>query len=224
MEEKVRIAPSILAADLLSLGEVLSQISSEVDLLHLDIMDGHFVPNLSFGPKLASDIRKRFHSEFLLEVHLMVDQPSHWASIFAEKGGDIIIFHWEAEKHPLRLIRSIKGRGKKAGIAFNPATLWEEAKLILPELDYVLVMSVDPGFSGQSFIPWIISKIETLREYRDKEGLSFEIVVDGGVNAENASLLRKAGATVLVGGASIFYADDPVRAIRALRGDRVDVR
>ncbi len=224
MEEKVKIAPSILAADFLSLGKALSLIRGEVELLHLDIMDGHFVPNLSFGPKLVSDIKKRFASEFLLEVHLMVECPSYWAEIFARNGGDIIIFHWEAERHPLRLIRSIKDLGKKAGIAFNPATLWENAELILPEVDYVLIMSVDPGFSGQSFIPWIVPKVRSLREFRDDRGLCFEIVVDGGVNPKNAALLKEAGATVLVGGASVFYADDPVKAIRALRGDRVNVK
>ncbi|MCS7233293.1 MAG: ribulose-phosphate 3-epimerase [Synergistetes bacterium] len=218
MEKRVKVAPSILAADILNLGEALRKIENELDLLHVDIMDGHFVPNLSFGPKLVEDIKKKFNS-FLLEVHLMVENPSFWVDRFIESGGDILIFHWEAERHPLRLIRSIKEKGKKAGIAFNPATLWESAKFILTEIDYVLMMSVDPGFSGQSFISWVLEKIKSLREFRDKEGLGFEIVVDGGVNSSNALALREAGATVLVGGASVFCSDDPIAAIKVLRGD-----
>lgn len=218
MEKGVKIAPSILAADMLSLGESISVVAKEADLLHIDVMDGHFVPNISFGPKLIADIKRRFPS-LPLEVHLMVEEPSFWVDRFIESGGDILIFHWEAERHPLRLLRSIREKGKKGGIAFNPATMWESAELILPEVDYVLIMSVDPGFSGQSFIPWVLSKVRSIRRFRDERKLKFEIVVDGGVNLENACHLREAGATVLVGGASIFYGDDPLRAIRALRGE-----
>ncbi len=218
MEKRVKVAPSILAANLLNLGETLSKIEKEADLLHIDIMDGHFVPNLSFGPKLVSDIKRSF-PELLLEVHLMVEDPSFWVERFIEHGADILIFHWEAERHPLRLIRSIKEKSKKGGLAFNPATMWESATLILPEVDYVLMMSVDPGFSGQSFIPWVVSKVESIRKFRDERGLCFEIVVDGGITPFNAPLLREAGATVLVGGASVFYESDPVLAIKALRGE-----
>ncbi|KUK13199.1 MAG: ribulose-phosphate 3-epimerase [Synergistetes bacterium] len=218
MGETIKVAPSILAANTLRLGEELSKIEKEIDLLHVDIMDGHFVPNLSFGPKLVKDIKESFPL-LPLEIHLMVENPGFWVDRFAESGGDILIFHWEVEKHPLRLIRSIKEAGKKSGVAFNPATLWEEAKLILHEVDYVLMMSVEPGFSGQTFIPWVLDKVRSIREFRDRENLCFEIVVDGGVGPSNASQLRKAGATVLVGGASIFQNRDPVSVIRALRGD-----
>lgn len=218
MEERVKVAPSILAADILKLEEALYKIEKEIDLLHIDIMDGHFVPNLSFGPKLVEDIKRKF-SSLPLEIHLMVEDPSFWVSRFMESGGDILIFHWEAERHPLRLIRSIKEKGRKPGLAFNPATLWESARLILPEVDYVLIMSVDPGFSGQSFISWTLEKVRSLRRFRDDMGLSFEIVVDGGVGPSNAPALREAGATVLVGGASVFCNEDPVAVIKALRGD-----
>lgn len=218
MGERVKVAPSILAANTLRLKEEVAKVEREIDLLHVDIMDGHFVPNLSFGPMLVRDLKREFPS-LPLEIHLMVESPSFWVDRFAESGGDILIFHWEIERHPLRLIKSIRGMGKKAGIAFNPATMWEEARLILHEIDYVLMMSVEPGFSGQSFIPWVLNKVRSLRDFRDKEGLSFEIVVDGGVGPQNAPSLREAGATILVGGASVFQSEDPISVVRALRGD-----
>jgi len=189
------------------------------DRLHLDIMDGHFVPNLTFGPGVVSSLRKKVNLPF--EAHLMMDNPEKWVDAFVLAGCDLIIPHIETSFHADRLINSIKERGIKAGIALNPSTPLCDLEYILPKLDLVLLMTVNPGFGGQDFIPGVLSKIRDLKQMGREKKLSFEIEVDGGINQNTAKKVVEAGATVLVVGTAIFNAPDPEKAILELKGIKI---
>ncbi|SDM63782.1 ribulose-phosphate 3-epimerase [Fictibacillus solisalsi] len=213
----IKVAPSILSADFSKLGEeVRVADESGADYIHIDVMDGHFVPNITMGPLVVNAIRPL--TDLTFDVHLMIENPDQYIPNFAEAGADIITVHVEACPHLHRTIQLIKEHGKKAGVVLNPATPIDTIKHVLPELDLVLIMSVNPGFGGQSFIHESLSKIKELRTLIDEKGLDVEIEVDGGVNAETARLCEKAGATVLVAGSAIYGKKDIKGAIQAIRG------
>lgn len=214
----IKIAPSILSADFANLGRDIERLSDwKADWIHFDVMDGHFVPNMSFGPVLCSAIRPL--TKLPVDVHLMVNEPSRFFDWFVKAGADIITFHAEAEPHIHRSLQHLHERGVKAGVVLNPGTPAVAVKEVLPYCDLVLVMSVNPGFGGQKFIPESLSKIAELRSMIDERGLATEIEVDGGVNPETAKLCVQAGATVLVAGSAVFSAPDQKEMIRQLRGE-----
>lgn len=215
----IKIAPSILASDFGNLGrDVRSLTDWQADWVHFDVMDGHFVPNLSFGPPILASIRPL--TKLPIDVHLMVEEPARFIPWFLDAGADIITVHVEAEKHLHRSLQQIHEAGRKAGIVLNPGTPAIAAKEVLPFCDLVLVMSVNPGFGGQKFIPESVEKIAELRQMIDARGLATEIEVDGGINPEAARLCINAGATVLVAGSAVFQAKDPAGMIRELRCDK----
>lgn len=209
------IAPSVLSADFLHLGrdiEMLNQ--SQAEWIHLDIMDGLFVPNISFGLPVVQAIRKA--TTKTLDVHLMIEQPERYITAFADAGADILTLHYEASRHLHRAMQQIRDAGMKAGVVLNPHTPVELLCDLLPYLDLVLLMSVNPGFGGQKFIPQILDKTVRLKKMIEKRGLDVMIEVDGGVNGENAKALFDAGADALVAGSYVFGSKDPVQTIQTL--------
>ena len=212
----IKIAPSILSADFSNLGRDIVSLSDwNADWIHFDVMDGHFVPNMSFGPPILSAIRPL--TKLPIDVHLMVEEPSRFIPWFQKAGADIITIHVEAEKHLHRALQQIHEGGCKAGVVLNPGTPAVAVKEVLPYCDLVLVMSVNPGYGGQKFIPESLEKISELRRMIDSRGLKTEIEVDGGINPETAKLCIEAGATVLVAGSAVFLANDPKDMIHQLR-------
>lgn len=210
------IAPSLLSADFARLAEEVKAVeSAKADLLHLDVMDGRFVPNITFGPLVISAIRP--HTSLPFDVHLMIVEPSRYIEEFAKAGADWICVHAEAETHLHRTITRIKELGKKAGVALNPHTPLEMVEYLLSELDFVLIMTVNPGFGGQKFIPQVLKKIERLRKMIDERGLKTLIEVDGGINKETAKDVISAGADILVAGTAVFKEKDYRIAIEVLR-------
>lgn len=210
------IAPSLLAADFLHLQTECNMLNeSQADWFHLDIMDGRFVPNISYGPMLVNFFRKT--TSKTCDVHLMIEEPERYAQEFKNAGADILTVHYEACTHLHRNIQQIKSLGMKAGVALNPHTPVELLKDILQDIDVVLLMSVNPGFGGQSFIPHTINKIKRMREMIDEQLLNVTIEIDGGVTLDNAKLIIDAGADVLVAGSTVFRSPDPIATIAALK-------
>lgn len=211
----VKIAASLLRTDFSCLYEEIRKVEKEADSLHFDIMDGHFVPNITFGPEVVASLRERVNLPF--EIHLMVENPEEWIIPFARAGGDLITIHMETSYHLDRLINLIKKEEKKVGIALNPATPLCGLEYVLSQLDLVLAMTVNPGFGAQDFLPSVLPKIKNLRRMAKEQGLSFEIEVDGGINEDTAGQVIEAGSSTLVVGTAIFEASEPREAIRRLK-------
>jgi ribulose-phosphate 3-epimerase len=214
----LRIAPSILASDFARLGEEVRAVEAAgADLLHVDVMDGRFVPNITIGPPVVAAIRKV--TKLPLDVHLMIVEPDRYIDEFARAGADRISVHLEASPHLHRLVEQIRAAGKKAAVAVNPHSPLGGLDVVLPELDMVLLMSVNPGFGGQTFIEAVVPKISALRGEIDRRGLDVDIEVDGGIDPDTAPKVVAAGATVLVAGSAVFHAPggDYRSAIAALR-------
>lgn len=215
--KRVRIAPSILSADLTCLSQVVAEVAGAgADWIHVDVMDGHFVPNLTFGMPIVAALRRI--TRLPLDVHLMIEAPERYLEAFARAGADRLIVHVEACPHLHRVIHEIRRMGLRAGVALNPATPLSALEEILPDVDQVLIMTVNPGFGGQAFIERMLEKVRRARGMIDALGRPIELEVDGGVGPGNAPALVAAGATVLVAGASIFEAPEgPAEALRRLR-------
>jgi ribulose-phosphate 3-epimerase len=203
MSRKIYICPSILSADFAKLGDEITAIEkSGADMVHVDVMDGHFVPNLTIGPVVIKSIRKTTKLPF--DVHLMIETPEKYIDAYAKSGADIITFHYEAVSDMKAIINQIKATGKKAGISIKPNTSEQVLKDILPELDLILVMSVEPGFGGQKFMPNSLEKLRNLRAMIDKTGKDILLEVDGGINAETISSVLEAGADTIGAGSAVF--------------------
>ncbi|WP_147802363.1 ribulose-phosphate 3-epimerase [Alkalicoccus halolimnae] len=213
----IKIAPSILSADFADLGsEVKEAAEGGADYIHIDVMDGHFVPNITIGPLIVKAVRP--HTNLPLDVHLMIENPENFINDFAEAGADIISVHAEACPHLHRTIQLIKKAGVKAGVVINPATPVSAIESIIEDVDLVLLMTVNPGFGGQSFITSVLPKI---REVRSLAGPDKDVEVDGGVNEETAALCIEAGANVLVAGSAVFGKENRAQAIEKIRGEHV---
>ncbi|MEH7084689.1 ribulose-phosphate 3-epimerase [Neobacillus drentensis] len=213
----VKIAPSILSADFSKLGEeILAVEKGGADYIHIDVMDGHFVPNITIGPLIVEAIRPI--TKLPLDVHLMIENPDQYIEAFAKAGADYITVHVEACRHLHRTIQNIKSFGIKAGVVLNPATPVESIQHIIGEIDMVLLMSVNPGFGGQKFIPEVLPKIRKVKEMAEQKSVAMEIEIDGGVNPETAKLCMEAGANVLVAGSAIYNQEDYAEAISLIRG------
>lgn len=214
----VKIAPSILSADFSKLGEDIERIDNGgADFIHIDVMDGSFVPNISFGFPVIKSIRNR--TDKIFDVHLMINNPGNYIDDFIEAGADIITIHYEADRHIDRTINYIKSKGKKAAISLNPGTPTSVLKDLIPNLDMVLIMSVNPGFGGQKFIPYCLDKIKEIKELSNKVNPSLLIEVDGGVDKTNVREVIEAGANVIVAGSAVFNGGEISDNIRALRGE-----
>jgi len=212
----IKIAPSILSADFSRLAEEVQAVDrAGADYIHVDVMDGHFVPNITIGPLVVDALRKV--TDKPLDVHLMIENPDLYIADFAKAGADIITVHQEAVPHLHRTVQLIKSLGKQAGVSLNPATPVETLDVILDQLDLVLVMSVNPGFGGQAFISTALDKIRALRQRITQRGLATELQVDGGIKVDNIREVVAAGADVLVAGSAVFNANDYAATITALR-------
>lgn len=212
----VKIAPSILSANFTALlDDVKAVENAGAEYLHIDVMDGHFVPNITIGPLVVESLRAK--SNLCFDVHLMIENPDLYIEKFIKAGADLVTVHVESVKHLHRTISLIKEKGIRAGVALNPATPPDTIEYILPLVDLVLLMTVNPGFGGQSFIPEVLPKIKAVRKMTEHFGLNPEIQVDGGINKETAAPVVRAGASVLVAGSAIFSGGDIASAVRQLK-------
>ena len=201
--KKIQISPSILSADFSQLGNEIRKLEDGgADMIHVDVMDGHFVPNLTIGPPVIKALKK--NSSMIFDVHLMISPVDNFIKEFAEAGSDIITFHPEATPNTLKTIELIRKQGKKIGISLKPKSKIELVEKYLNEIDLVLIMSVEPGFGGQKFMPEVLEKTKALKEIITKKNLNVDIEIDGGINFENCSKVKKAGANILVSGSTVF--------------------
>ncbi len=217
MTKSIKIAPSILSSDFSKLGEVLEELNqSGAEMVHVDVMDGHFVPNITFGPPVIKKIRK--YSDLPFDVHLMIAPVHKYIKDFADAGADIITVHPEATDNLLQTIELIKSLGKKAGVSLNPNTSLESIFPVLHLIDLTLIMSVNPGFGGQKFMPEVLSKVKILRQKIDEENLKVEIEIDGGIDFDTGKLAKEAGVDILVSGTTLFAGNDDLKKnIKKLR-------
>ena len=209
------IAPSILSADFTRLGEEIATVrAGGAKILHVDVMDGHFVPNITIGLPVVKSIRKA--TDMTIDTHLMIDEPGRYAVEFVNAGANMVSVHVEADAHLQRTLTAVREAGAKAGIAINPATPIESLTEALPYADYILLMSVNPGFGGQKFIPTMLDKLRRLREMIVTRGFSTNIEIDGGIDGRNIGEIAAAGANIVVAGSAVFATDDPAEAVREL--------
>lgn len=210
------LAPSVLSADPLAIGTSIDNLEGEADWIHVDIMDGHFVPNLTYGPALVKALRRRYPDAFL-DVHIMAERADDFLDMFAESGASLLTVHVEATRHIHRVLQTIRKRGIRPGVTLNPGTPIQAIEPILNMVDLVLVMSVNPGFAAQKFIPEVLAKVKELVRYRTAHGLDFLIEIDGGVDANNARMLVTSGCDVLVAGNAIFGSENPAEMARKIK-------
>ena len=212
----IKLAPSILSADFARLLEDIKKVEKAgCEYLHIDVMDGHFVPNITLGPGIVKSLRKDVNMVF--DTHLMIENPDNYIKDFVDAGSDLIVVHVEACKHLHRTIQKIKSHNVKAGVALNPATPIESIKHVLEDVDMILIMTVNPGFGGQSFIEGMIEKIKELKSIIDEKNLNVDIQVDGGIKPSNIDKVVKAGANVIVAGSAIFNSDDINETVKLMR-------